>query len=424
MKISAPKGTHDILPGESGKWIWLENILRQAAGRYGFSEIRFPAFEHTELFLRGIGDTTDVVQKEMYTFQDKGGRSITLRPEGTASTVRAFVEHGLHTTPMPFKCYYIAPNFRYENPQKGRLRQHHQFGVECFGAKEPSADAEIIALGNDVMANTGLQNVSLRINSVGCPSCRPGYNQKLIKFLENCRPKLCQDCNNRLSRNPMRILDCKNENCRAEIKDAPVGTDSLCDDCSTHMEQLKIYLEYMGISFDVDPSIVRGLDYYTKTVFEFINDGITLCGGGRYDDLVRALGGPVTPGLGFGCGLERLLMMLKRQNVTDKPWEGCDIYIAALGVAADRHSMRLCNQLRSHGFSAERDICGRGLKAQMKHADKIGARYTFVLGEHELTTEKIELKDMATGQIHAGNLEISFLEGILGNRGRNHSDGG
>jgi len=405
MKISAPKGTRDVLPEQSHRWLWLEEQLRRAAGRYGFAEIRFPVFEHTELFLRGIGDTTDVVQKEMYTFQDKGDRSVTLRPEGTASTVRAFVEHGLHTSPMPCKCYYIAPNFRYENPQKGRLRQHHQFGVECFGAGEPSADAEVIALGADITQALGLREVDLRINSLGCPGCRPGYKEKLTGYLDGCRESLCPDCRQRLDRNPLRVLDCKNTACRAIAQEAPKGLDCLCPDCAGHMDAVRGYLDAMNLPFTLDPFMVRGLDYYTKTVFEFVSGGLTILGGGRYDGLVEALGGPATPGLGFGCGLERLLSALEEQGVPCGDPPRCDLYIAALGPEADRCAMGLCRQLRGRGLAVERDLCGRGLKAQMKYADKRRARYTLVLGDQELAQGQIALKNMDTGQSQAVALD-------------------
>jgi len=408
MKLSAPRGTRDILPDETPRWQWMEAVLRRTAARFGFREIRFPVFEHTELFLRGIGGTTDIVQKEMYTFLDKGDRSITLRPEGTASVVRAVLEHGLHLQPMPLKLFYIAPNFRYENPQKGRLRQHYQFGAECFGSAEPSADAETIALAAACMDALGLAvgsggtGVSLHINSIGCPTCRPAYHAKLLAYLEAEKSSLCADCQTRMERNPLRVLRCKREVCHATAQKAPCGVDHLCDDCKAHMERLKDELRGMGLSFAVNPLMVRGLDYYTRTVFEFPAQGIgaqsAVCGGGRYDGLSESLGGPPLPALGFGSGLERLLMTLEAQGAAFPAPPPCDVYLAALGENAARLASSLCHDLRGLGFWAERDLCARTLKAQMKYADKLGARYTLVIGDTELETGRAEMKDMASGE--------------------------
>lgn len=397
-KLAAPRGTLDVLPDECGAWQCLEAKLRDVAGRFSFQEIRFPTFEHTALFVRGVGSTTDVVQKEMYTFEDKGGRSVTLRPEGTASVVRAFVEHSLHAGPLPLKVYYIAPNFRYEKPQAGRLREHHQFGVECLGAASPAADAEVIALARAFMDELRLRDIVLRLNSLGCPSCRPQYQEALLAFLTSHRDKLCATCQDRFQRNPLRILDCKNPECGALVKEAPVMQSHLCGDCADHQKALERHLDAMGIAFSVDPFIVRGLDYYTRTVFEFTTDCIgaqsTICGGGRYDGLVETLGGPAMPALGFGSGLERLLLVMDKQGVAPNLQAACDLYIASMGEGAALRASTLAGQLRAEGFAVERDLMGRSLKAQMKSADRIDARYTLVLGDEELLNGSAVLKRM------------------------------
>lgn len=420
MKISAPRGTRDILPEETAQWQWMEAIARETASRYGFHEIRFPVFEHTELFLRGIGNTTDVVQKEMYTFEDKGGRSITLRPEGTASVARALIEHGLHLRPMPLKTYYIAPNFRYEHTQKGRLRQHHQFGVECFGTAEPTADAEIIALADAYMKALGLRGISLRLNSIGCEHCRRTYHEKLRRHLHDVQGELCDDCQERMERNPMRVMDCKNEKCRVLSEKAPHVVDSLCPECEIHFQRVIQELEFLDIPFSLDPRLVRGLDYYTRTVFEFVTapeDGaLAVCGGGRYDGLVEALGASPLPALGFGSGLERLLMVLRGQESAFPETGRLDLYVAAMGEAAARYAARLCRTLRAQGMRVERDLCARGLKSQMKHADKLGARYTVVIGDDELQNDRIELREMATGSVHTGILDASFLKSVISHK--------
>ena len=401
-RISIPKGTKDVLPAASHDWQYLESVLRGCAADFGFSEIRFPAFEHTELFLRGVGDTTDIVQKEMYTFEDKGGRSITLRPEGTASVVRSVIENGLYAGALPLKVYYIAPVFRYEKPQAGRLREHHQFGVEMFGAAGAAADAEVIALADTFLRRLGLESLTVSINSIGCPVCRSRYHAALREYFGAYRDELCPLCLDRMERNPLRLLDCKEPRCGEIAKNAPVTLDYLCEDCAEHFQSLKRELDLLGITYSVDPRIVRGLDYYTKTVFEFVARNIgaqaTVCGGGRYDRLVESLGGPSLPGLGFGCGLERLLLALQESGVSLPEAPGPDIFIAAAGEAAADRVSRLVHELRRAGVSAERDVTGRSLKAQMKYADKLRARFSLTVGGDELQSESGALKNMRTGE--------------------------
>ncbi|MCL2003499.1 MAG: histidine--tRNA ligase [Oscillospiraceae bacterium] len=400
MKISAPRGTYDLLPNETRRWQALENKLRAAAALYGYGEIRFPVFEHTELFLRGMGETGDVVQKEMYTFSDKDGRSLTLRPEGTASAARAFIEHGLHMSLLPFKCFYIAPNFRYEKPQKGRYRQHVQFGAECFGASEPQADAEIIALAQSILQDL---DVSLHLNSIGCKKCRPDYQKNLRAWLDDRVSHLCETCKTRLERNPMRVLDCKVETCAAAASDAPAAVDCLCPECADFFGRLESLLDEMGVPYVRDSRIVRGFDYYTGTVFEFISREIgaqgAVCAGGRYDGLTGELGGPPTPALGFGMGLERLLLAMEAKGVILPDEATPSVYLAPMGAAAAKICAKLCHELRRLGVTAETDLCGRGLKAQMKYADKRGGHFSAVIGDTELETGRINLKDMRTGDV-------------------------
>ncbi len=397
-KIQKPKGTADVIPSESYKWNYIENTLRDIAKRFGYKEIRVPTFEHTELFLRGIGDTTDVVQKEMYTFEDKGGRSITLRPEGTASVVRAYIENGLYAGTAPFKVSYIVPNFRYEKPQAGRLREHHQFGIECFGSDKPQADAEVISVADHFLKKLGVTGVTARINSLGCPSCRPKYRQALQEYFAQYKDQLCPTCQSRLEKNPMRILDCKSPICSEIAAKAPKTIDYLCQDCTDHFEGVMHDLIDMGIRFEVDPTIVRGLDYYTRTVFEFVTDVIgaqgTVCGGGRYDGLVDMLGGPATPALGFGCGLERLLLVMEASGAKFPEEPVPDLYIAAIGDKAQKAARKLGYDLRVSGVTAEYDLMDRGVKAQVKHADRLGARYKLVIGDDELETGIGQVEDM------------------------------
>jgi histidyl-tRNA synthetase len=399
--VNAPKGTKDMLPEEAYRWHWVEDLMHGIAQSCGYREIRTPIFEHTELFMRGVGDTTDIVQKEMYTFEDKGGRSVTLKPEGTAGTVRAYIEHGMQNEPQPVKMYYMGPIFRYERPQKGRYRQHHQFGVEVFGAAEPTADAEVIALAQSVLTGAGINKLSLEINSVGCPDCRATYHKALKAYLKGHLTEMCGTCRERFDRNPLRILDCKVSRCKAIVKDAPVMIDYLCDACKRHFEGVQACLKAAGIGFTVNPRIVRGLDYYIRTVFEFISDDIgaqgTVCGGGRYDNLVETLGGPEVPGLGFGMGVERLLLTMEALGV-DIPEPGqCDVFIVTIGDAAKEKGFALLTSLRQGGIAADMDHTGRGVKAQFKYADKIGARYVLTLGEDEIASGKMQVKDMISG---------------------------
>lgn len=416
-KITAPRGTKDVLPSESYKWHYLEAKLRDVARRAGFNEIRFPTFEDINLFCRGVGDTTDVVQKEMYDFTDKGGRHIALRPEGTASVVRSVIENGLYAKGLPIKVYYIAPNFRYEKPQAGRLREHHQFGIECFGSYDASADAEVISVADMMIRELGIRDVALHINSCGCPECRPKYHTALKAYFEEKIDDLCPTCRDRLERNPMRILDCKSPVCKEIAKDAPIICDFWCDDCVAHFEKLKSHLDAYGIAYVVDPRIVRGLDYYTNTVFEFIADCIgaqsTICGGGRYNGLVETLGGPATAGLGFGSGLERLLLTMEAQGIEIPNPDMPDIFFATMGERAEMIASKLAFNLRGQGFAAERDTLGRSLKAQMKYADKIGARMSVVIGDDEVDTGKITVKNMQDGEKTECALDATAISALL-----------
>lgn len=408
LVTKAVKGTQDLLPADSYKNQFIESTMLDIASKFGFREVRTPVFEHTELFQRGVGETTDVVQKEMYTFNDKGERSITLRPEGTAGAVRAFLEHGLFNEALPSKMCYLTSCYRYEKPQAGRLREFHQFGVEVFGAGAPAADAEVISVANEIFAFLGVQNLQLEINSIGCPECRKNYHNALKEYFESKKEELCGTCLERLEKNPMRILDCKSPVCSDIAKDAPVILDYICDDCKAHFESVQKYLDVMNIEYKVNPKIVRGLDYYSRTVFEFVSTEIgaqgTVCGGGRYDGLVEELGGPHTPALGFGMGIERLLLLLKAQNIEIPEPSVCDLYIAPMGDAASLEAMRIVSDLRANGVSAQTDVVGRSLKAQMKFADKIGAKYTMVLGDNEIAEGKAKIKNMNTGEAEEAEL--------------------
>lgn len=397
--VTAPKGTADVLPRDSYKWQYLEGKIRDICARFDFSEIRTPVFEHTEVFERGVGDTTDVVSKEMYTFLDKGGRSVTLRPEGTAGVVRAFLENGLFNEPMPAKLYYLINCFRYEKPQKGRLRQFSQFGIELFGATAPAADAMVISLPYTLFKEVGIGGLELKINSIGCKTCRAEYRRALIEYFEDKKDSLCATCNDRLHKNPMRILDCKSEICRRISADAPKILDYLCDDCRNHFESVKFLLDGMGIGYTVDPSIVRGLDYYNRTVFEFVSTDIgaqgTVCGGGRYDGMTEQLGGASYPGIGFAMGLERIMLLLD-ENRAVRPVP--QLYIAAMGERAREQTALLAQRLISDGVRIEYDIMDRSLKAQMKYADKVGAQTCVVIGDNELETGRAVLKSMSDGK--------------------------
>ena len=402
MITNAPKGTKDILPDQVYRWHYVENRFADICAKYGFKEIRTPMFEHTEVFARGIGDTTDVVQKEMYTFNDHAGRSITLKPEGTSGAVRAFIEHKQYAEVQPTKYYYVTDCFRYEKPQSGRLRHFHQFGIEVFGTPNMLADAEVISLGYDFLTGLGITEIELRINSVGCPECRSKYREALRAFLRPHYDELCNTCKDRYERNPMRILDCKSEVCQQIAKGAPRMLDYLCDDCHQAFEELKQNLTSLGIEYTIDPNIVRGLDYYTKTAFEFVTTKIgaqgTVCGGGRYDHLVEELGGPPIPGVGFGLGIERLLLLMEANQIeipeADKP----EVFVAVVGEAAKAFGLKLCRQLRQKGVIAEMDTLARNIKGQFKYADRLGARYTLVIGEDELAKGVVSLKDMSRSE--------------------------
>ena len=408
MIVKKPKGTHDILPDEIYKWQYIEKKYFDICKRFGYKEIRLPVFEHTELFQRGVGSTTDIVQKEMYTFLDKGNRSITLRPEGTAGVARSFIENGMNVMPQPVKLCYNITAYRYENVQKGRYREFHQLGLEAFGVDNANLDVEVISLLNLFLKEVGLKKYSLSINSIGCPNCRKAYNEKLREYLATKLDNLCALCKDRYQKNPLRILDCKNEKCNEITKDAPLLADCLCEECNTHFENVKKGLENLGINYTVDKKIVRGLDYYTKTVFEFVSNEIgaqsAVCGGGRYDGLIEECGGKKTPGIGFAVGLERLLLLLESQNVNIEDDNITDLYIASIDNTRE-YVEKLVYDLRCNGINVSYDLSDKSLKAQMKYADKIKARYTIVIGENELNTKKCEIKDMITGEKREINLK-------------------
>lgn len=415
--INIPKGTKDVIPSESYKWHFVEDKVRQVAKEFCIQEIRTPVFEHTELFLRGVGDTTDIVNKEMYTFNDKGGRSITLKPEGTAGVARAFIENGLGENPQPTKMYYITPVFRYERPQAGRLREHHQFGVEIYGSAAPQADAEVILIARAMLNKAGIKDdmLSLNINSIGCPKCRADYNKALKEYFSARIDEMCPTCRERLDKNPLRILDCKEERCKQIAADAPVILDYLCDDCKKHHNQLCSALQAAGVKYTIDPHIVRGLDYYTRTVFEFISTAIgaqgTVCGGGRYDGLVQQVGGKPTPAAGFGMGIERLLMVMQNTGIEIPAPAGPDAYLAPLCEQGYAVSLAMAERLRAKGFAIEREISGRSLKAQMKYAAKIGARKVVFIGEDEIAKGIYTVKNMADGTSSAMT-EEEFTEAL------------
>jgi histidyl-tRNA synthetase len=411
INIKRPNGTEDVLPRDIHKWHTVEKIARETAESYGFGELRFPTFENTDLFLRSVGETTDVVQKEMYTVMAKETK-FTLRPEGTAGAIRAMLQNGLLNEALPQRIFYIISCFRHERPQAGRLREFHQFGLEMAGSPSPAADAEVISLAKKILDRLELKNIELHINSIGCPTCRAKYHEALRAYFEPHKNELCETCKERLVKNPMRLLDCKSPEDREIAKDAPVILDYLCDECSDHFAKLKKYLDNAGIDYTIDPKIVRGLDYYTKTVFEFITTEIgaqgTVCGGGRYDGLIEQLGGQHTPALGFGMGLERLLLVMDKQNCDYLAPKKCDIYFATMGDEALEKAMSLTAQLREFGYFAEYDLMGRGLKAQMKYANKIGAAFTMVLGDNELADGKAKLKEMESGEETVINLDDKF----------------
>ncbi len=415
MLTQAPRGTYDFYGSELARWKKVEAEIERVTAEFNFKEIRTPMFEHTELFQRGIGDATDVVQKEMYTFEDKGGRSITLRPEGTAGVGRAYLEHSLYAEPQPTKLYYIDQCFRYEKPQAGRDRQFTQFGCEVYGSSDPSADTEVMAMAYTLLVRLGISNVTLHINSLGCPECRARYNKTLTAYLSSHKEELCPTCQDRLGRNPLRILDCKSPICKEIVKGAPSTLDGLCDDCKAHFEGIQKNLRAMNIPFAVDSSIVRGLDYYTRTVFEFVCNDIgaqgTVCGGGRYDGLIEELGGDPTPAVGFGMGIGRLLLAQEALYgaVTDAP--SLDLFIGSMGEEARVAAAALAFKLRGGGAGTDIDILGRSVKAQMKYANKLGARFTMIIGDNELAARTANLKNMTTGETAAVGLDD--IEGLL-----------
>ena len=399
--INVPKGTKDVLPQDSYKWQYVEGIAREMAQLFNLKEIRTPVFEHTELFQRGVGDTSDIVTKEMYTFKDKGDRSITLKPEGTAGAVRSFIENGMANGVLPAKMYYIIPAFRYERPQAGRLREFHQFGVEVFGAKGAQTDAETILMADSLLKKLGLQ-VKLYINSIGCKTCRAAYNKALKAFFEPRLNELCYDCKTRYEKNPLRLLDCKEEGCKTINADAPKMLDYLCEECAAHFETLKQCLTAAGVEYEIDPRIVRGLDYYTRTVFEFVSTSIgaqgTVCAGGRYDGLIEELGGNPTPAVGFAAGIERLLIVMEQTGVEIPKPQTCKVYLAGMDEACRAKAFSLANMLRKAGIYAEIDHMERSVKAQFKYADKLGASYVAVIGGNELAEGVMNVKNMQTGE--------------------------
>ncbi|BFH67466.1 MAG: histidine--tRNA ligase [Paenibacillus dendritiformis] len=400
MAYQKPTGTQDLLPGTVEIWQTAERKARDLCRRFNYKEIRTPIFEQTELFERGVGETTDIVEKEMYTFKDKGDRSMTLRPENTAGVVRSYVENKLYGEPDVTKLYYIGPMFRYERPQAGRYRQFHQFGVEAFGAADPSLDAEIIALGYEFMKEVGLTGVRVEINSVGNAPSRAAYRERLLQFLEPMKESLCKDCQSRMERNPLRVLDCKVD--QDKFGSAPSILDSLDEECAAHFAKVKQYLSAMGVDYEVNHRLVRGLDYYTHTAFEYKAQGIgaidTVGGGGRYNGLVADIGGPDQPGIGFGIGLERIALLLEKQGVDCNEASPLDIYLIGLGEPAEAAVTKLLNDLRREGLAAEKDYQGRKMKAQMKSADRMQARYAGILGDDELSRGEIALKELATGE--------------------------
>ncbi len=418
MKIKRPKGTNDIFCEEAYKWQFLENEIRQVCKNFGIQEIRTPIFEYKSLFERGVGETTDVVQKEMFTFKDRGEREYSLKPESTAGTARAYLENGLNAGVQPTKLYYISPTFRDERNQAGRFKQFHQFGVEIFGSFDASCDAEVISFVYELLKNLNIKDVTLKLNSLGGNECRKAYNQKLKSFIETKLHFLCDDCNQRYEKNPLRVLDCKNNNCREALKEAPTTIDSLDEECKNHFENLKKYLDIMNIPYEIDPKIVRGLDYYTKTVFEFVckseklGSQSTICGGGRYDNLIKECGGQSTGAVGFGMGMERVLMLMEEQGIQIEDKNRPLIYIGSMGEIGFTKAQQIAYNLRQKGVYVEYDIVKRSVKAQLKYADKINAKYVIIIGDNEIQTDKVNLKDMDKSEeieISLSNLEAEIL---------------
>lgn len=417
LSVQRPNGTEDVIPSQVYKWHTVELTARETAEKFGFHEIRIPTFEQTELFLRSVGETTDVVQKEMYTVSAKESK-FTLRPEGTAGTMRAMLQNGLLNEALPQRVFYILSCFRHERPQAGRLREFHQFGVEMAGSKSPSADAEVISLAKTIIDRLGLKNIELYINSIGCPECRKKYHTALKEYFSSRKDELCDTCLSRLEKNPMRILDCKSKICSAIAKDAPVILDYLCEECSDHFKTLQGYLTAMNIDFKINPKIVRGLDYYTKTVFEFVTTDIgaqgTVCGGGRYDGLIEELGGQPTPSLGFAMGLERLILTMQKQGCNFLENESCDLYIASMGENAHIKAMTLTQKLREEGYWVEYDVMDRGLKAQMKYSNKLKAKFTMIIGDDELSAGKAKIQNTETRDFTEINLDGDIFDAFSG----------
>ncbi len=401
MKFNAPRGTNDILPPESSKWQYIEKVTHDLFNNYNYQEIRTPIFEYTELFQRGIGEVTDIVEKEMYTFEDKGGRSITLRPEGTASVIRSFLENKIYGQAQPSKYYYIGPMFRYERPQSGRFRQFHQLGVEAVASNDPALDAEIISLGIRLLEKLGLKDLDVHLNSVGCKSCRPKYVEKLKIYLNNHKDELCDNCKERIERNPLRVLDCKNESCQSVIKNAPKITEHLCKECEVHFSKVQNYLDILQIDYLVNPLLVRGLDYYTNTAFEIKDNALgaqdTVFGGGRYNGLAEEIGNRDIPGIGFALGIERLLLSLEAQDIEIPVKASVDLYITVIGDRAKKEAFKLLDILRKAGFKTEIDYLGRSVGSQMKSADRMNAQYTIILGENELKSSTATIRNMESG---------------------------
>ncbi len=418
MKYSVPKGTKDILPEDIYRWQKAEQMFAKVCEQYGYEEIRIPTFEQTDLFQRSVGDTTDVVQKEMYTFEDKGNRSITLRPEGTAGVVRSFIEHGMTSLPSPVRLFYNITAFRYENVQKGRYREFHQFGLEAFGSSGPAIDAEIISILTLFFERMGLKQTRLCINSIGCPVCRTAYNELLKNYYRPHLPSMCADCTNRFDKNPLRMLDCKVERCHELAADAPKLIDHLCDDCRTHFEGLQSHLTSLGIAYTIDPGIVRGLDYYTRTVFEFVSEHVgtqgTICGGGRYDGLVETMGGQSVPGIGFAMGVERFLMEVESQGIEIAKDPSVLLYIAPMDKESAVYAGSLAFSLRKAGIGCETDLCDRSFKAQLKYTGKKGIPFLLVLGGDEISSGKVRIKRMSDGTVTEVDLkDIEAITAVL-----------
>ena len=413
--IQKPKGTKDILPDEVYKWQYIESKIKDIFENAGMKEIRVPVFEHTELFSRGVGETTDVVQKEMYTFEDKGGRSITLRPEGTAGVVRSYIENGMASQPTPIKLWYEMAMYRYENVQKGRLREFRQIGTEVFGTSSYLADVECIMLGVKIFKELNIPNIKLNLNSIGCPECRRKYQEALREFIRPNLEKYCDTCKTRFEKNPMRILDCKEKKCKEMNQGAPIILDYLCDDCREHFDKVKKMLTDLGVDFEIDAGIVRGLDYYTRTVFEFVSedDGLTVLGGGRYDGLVKEVGGQDTPAVGFAMGAERLLEVFERYNKDVAKPKVMDLYVANIGEKVNEFATELVLKLRDKGVFVEKDICERSLKAQFKYADKNNAKFVLTLGDDEVETKKAKIKNMQSGEETAVELNADEIVKVI-----------